>query len=212
MPPRSNPEIQWILDGLARNRTKTRSGVAKAMGIHKSGVTKLLKGERQLKLREGFRIAAYLGVAAPTGFSEEDTAFDHSDATVRSAPIFRASEDPSREFWRLHRDEAPIDRKPKAPSFASAAHVFGFYAPDGSMAPRFKAGELIFVDPTRPAAPGDDALFMAKRSPGAVERVVAGELVAATPTHFVFAQYARPGEQRLPVKSWTASLILLRGH
>jgi SOS-response transcriptional repressor LexA len=47
---------------------------------------------------------------------------------------------------------------------------------DDSMAPRFKAGELIYVDPTRPAKPGDDIVVRLKDGEGFVMRLVSRDL------------------------------------
>lgn len=51
--------FSWIADGL-KKPGKTKSGLAEAMGIWPSGVTSLLKGERQLKAEEAQKAAAYL--------------------------------------------------------------------------------------------------------------------------------------------------------
>ncbi len=209
MPRSDKIDIQWILDALARDKTKTRKGVGEAIGIDKSGVTRLLNGERALKMRESIKIAAYLCVPVPLGFAEDETPFEHPP--TRLAPVWRASPGDDAPYWRLYRGEPPIDRKPKAPHFASAALVFGVYAQDDAMAPRFKAGELLFVDPARPIAPGDDVLFISKRAAGNIERATVGELAKLGPSHFIFVQHGRPGEQRLPAKTWTANLVL-RGY
>lgn len=202
-------DVQWILDALQRDRTKSRKGIGDAINIDKTGVSRLLNGARALKMREGLKIAEYLGVAAPIGFSEDEASFDHS-SRPSPAPIYRSSladESPT-PGWRLYRSEQPIDYRPKAAHFASAALVFGIYAQDDSMAPRFKPGELIFVDPSRPITPGDDVLFIARRKQGEAERAVIGELVSATPATFTYIQHVRKGERRLPAKTWTANLIL----
>lgn len=203
MPPPQKTEIQWVLDALARDPTKTRKGIGEAIGLDKSGVSKLFSGRRALKMREGLKIAEYLGVAPPIGFAEEAASF----TPAALAPIYRASADAEEASWRLYRNEPPIDRRARAPHFVSAVRVFGLYAQDESMSPRYKLGELIFVDPARPANPGDDALFVEKYAAG-YERVVVGELMKSTQTHFHVSQHGRPGERRLSAKSWAAHLVL----
>ena len=47
---------------------------------------------------------------------------------------------------------------------------------DDSMAPRFKAGELIYVDPTRPAKAGDEIVVRLKDGEGFVMRLVSRDL------------------------------------
>lgn len=54
--------IAWIKRHLADNPHLTQTGLAKHLGVHKSIVTLMLNGKRQIKLREVRQIADYLGV------------------------------------------------------------------------------------------------------------------------------------------------------
>lgn len=209
MPQADKTDVQWILDALAADRTKTRKALGEAIGIDKSGVTRLLNGGRTLKFSESRKIARYLGVARPGGFSEEATPFAAAPPAAM-APVYRASAeltDPP-GWWRLHRKEPQIDSKPKAPQFAAATRVFGLYAQDDAMTPRFKAGELFFVDPARPVSPGDDVLFTQKAPQGGFEKCILGELLRASPAQYFFLQHASGGEQRISAKSWIPNYVL----
>lgn len=208
MAPPDKAEIQWILDALAQDAAKTRKGLGEAINLDKTGVSKMLSGKRALKMREGVKIAAYLGVSSPAGFAEEAPPFNLERKGARDAPIFRVSAEQAEPFWRLHRRDGPIDWKSRGPHFAGATQVFGFYAPDEAMAPRFKRGELTFVDPARLAGPGDDALFIETTSDEGPERAILGEVAKLSPTLVSLKQYGRVGEQRLPVKGWAAALVM----
>lgn len=48
-----------------------------------------------------------------------------------------------------------IDYVRRPPALADAKDVYALYVEGSSMEPRFEAGELIFVNPNRPARPGD---------------------------------------------------------
>ena len=201
-------DIQWILNALANDATKTRKGVGEAINVDKSAVTRLLKGERALKLRESVMIADYLGVAPPIGFAEEVAAFSPPPQSSL-APVFKTiAMDDSPATMRLFRNEAPIDFRLKAPHFAAAALVFGLYIQDNAMAPRFKPGELIFADPVRPAASGDDVLFLARRAGKGAERALIAEMVSASPTHFEILQHGKKGSFRLSAKTWDPHPVL----
>lgn len=209
MPRRSLADIQWIIDALERDETKSRRGVGDAINIDKTGVSRLLSGNRTLKMREGLKIAEYLGVSTPFGFAEEEAAFTPAPKSPL-APVYRAApgNDRTPVTFRIFRKERPVDYKARAAHFASAAQAFGIYVQDDLMAPRFKPGELIFVDPSRPIAPGDDILFIAKRITPAGERALIGELTDATGAQFQYFQHRKKGDFRLPAKTWTAALIL----
>lgn len=59
----------WIRRGLARPG-KTRSGLAKAAGVHVSQVTHWLAGRRHIKAHQLERIARYLELAPPAAYAE----------------------------------------------------------------------------------------------------------------------------------------------
>src|SRR6185437_8857811 len=56
--------VEWIREGLKEKR-KTRSGLAKALGRSPSAVTDLLNGSRRLRAEEIAIVAEYLGVDPP---------------------------------------------------------------------------------------------------------------------------------------------------
>jgi len=58
-------DIDWIRQGLARSG-KTQRGLARALNVDPSAVSRLLDGKRQLKAAEVPKVAAYLGIPAPT--------------------------------------------------------------------------------------------------------------------------------------------------
>lgn len=60
-------EIDWIREGL-KGQGKSQRGLAQALGINPSGVSRLLAGARALKLDEIGKIVAYLGTA-PRGWT-----------------------------------------------------------------------------------------------------------------------------------------------
>src|SRR5688500_5223908 len=62
-------DIDWIRKGLSKPG-KTQAGLAGALGIHPSGVTRLLAGHRQLKAAEIARAAAYLELDIAPGLPQ----------------------------------------------------------------------------------------------------------------------------------------------
>jgi len=81
--PSDSIDTQWFLKQLALSG-KSQSGLARALGLDKSAVSRLLKGERKMSADEQDEIAAFLSVALnevavhrrskPSGFSEEKQA------------------------------------------------------------------------------------------------------------------------------------------
>lgn len=194
-------EIAWIIDALAHNRKKTKSGLAAALGIDPSAVTRLLHGERRLKFSEARLAANYLEVEPPKtfgegGFAEEGEAFAHAPAESDPsfAPLYRASAG-EEGFWRLDRSHI-IERKPRAPQLSGVRSAFGFYVPDEVMSPRFKIGEIAWINPVRPVAPGDDAMLLFTAEENGGDRIFPCEILEIQDKQFVVRQYGN-GEQRL---------------
>lgn len=187
-------DIAWIIRALDSDPTKTRAGMARALNIDKSAITRLLSGERQLKFHEAEKIAAYLEIKTPfasaaTGdeIAERDRAYGDAP-DFEGAPIYDAQA-LSDGAWMLFRNNPAIDKKQRAPHFANAAKVFGFYAPDNVMAPRFKTGEIVWVDPARPPVLSGDVLLVEKTPGPDGETVVLGELRSINDASWTITQH-----------------------
>lgn len=94
--------LKWIRDGL-RKSGKTQAGLARALGLAPPAVSRLLKGERQLKADEVPVIARYLGVTPPEGTLGED--LDLPDDPMEAAMIVTE--------YVLQRSERSLDPKEK---------------------------------------------------------------------------------------------------
>ena len=178
-------EIDWIKRALAADRSKTQTGIAAAIGVDKSAVSRLLKGERRLAFAEAVKISEYLGAPLPSSFGVPGLA--ESAGAEETAPVYPVTRDAVHGLV-LNRAGAPIDRKPKAPNFRFSRDVFGLFAPDASHAPRFKTGEIAWADPARPIQAGDDALFL-RALPSGGEEMLIGELVQASASSIDYFQH-----------------------
>jgi hypothetical protein len=203
--------IKWIEDALEQSRQagtrKTKAGVAAALGRTPAQATRLLDGTRRLQAEEISKIARYLETPPPSGFAEDAASFEGKPQDL--APIFRVSVNNSGD-WLLHRHEEPIDLKPRAPHFINSAKVFGFYAPDDLMAPRFKPGETVWVDPARPPKPGDEVVLVRNTTTRGPEQVILAELRAQSKAELKIAQYKDQTERAYEKARWTALLVLPR--
>lgn len=212
-------EVQWIINALNRNPEKTRSGIARALNVDKSAVTRLLAGERLLKFHEAQKIAEYLEIQLPLGLSLRSATYDAGTASAieadrdpnieATAPIYDVRKDYEGDY-AMARHEEPIDWKLRAPHFLKAAKVFGIYVPDNAMAPRFKPGEIAWVDPGRPVRPGDDVLLVKKRSGKGLEKITLGELVKATSRKATIIQHRDQLEDARPLNAWTILHVMAR--
>lgn len=67
----------------------------------------------------------------------------------------------------------PIDFFVRPPGLANRKGVYGLYVAGESQSPRFKPGELLFVDPNRTPMIGDDVVVYIKRPEGEGEAIAA---------------------------------------
>jgi transcriptional regulator with XRE-family HTH domain len=205
-------EVDWIIEALARDRTKTKSGLAKALNIDKSGVSRMLRGERRLKFEEAQRAADYLGVSPGGGFAEAAAAFQGEPAPRRddgTAPLYRAAAGED-GLWTIVRSVV-VERLQRAPQFAGAEFVFGFYAPNDAMAPRFYTGEIVWTNLARPAAAGEDAILIAEGGDPAELKLYLCFLEEKTAATFSGFQYGSGERLRVPAHGWRAAHVYGRG-
>ncbi|HEV2098606.1 MAG TPA: LexA family transcriptional regulator [Stellaceae bacterium] len=78
---------------------------------------------------------------------------------------------------------------PRPPQLADVLDGYGVYVEGDTMSPRFKAGELVYVDPVRPPGPGDDVVVHL-----ATGQSFIGEFVRRDSTGIVCRQYNPPIE------------------
>ena len=212
MLPDMQTEVTWIIDALARNRKKTKSGLAAALGIDPSAVTRLLRGERRLKFSEAQQAATYLEVEPFGGFVETSAGYEEKKTSHEesSVPLFRvdAGQD---GFWRIDIDrESVIERKPRSPQLSGVRSAFGFYTPDRSMSPRFKIGEIVWINPMRPVAPGDDAMLMQLDRSQDGDKVFLCELLEIHDDEFTVRQYGDGKKRNFPRSDWVALHVFAR--
>ena len=202
-------EVDWIIEALERDPAKTKTGLARALGIDKSGVSRMLKGGRRLKFEEAQRAAEYLGTAPggseENGFAEPEEGYIPAPLPERldGVTAFYACSSGADGLWRLDLQRA-IERRPQTPQLAGADLAFGFYAPDDAMAPRFLTGETVWTNPARPATKGHDALLMAIDAPPNEMTACLCRLEAKTADHFQVSQYGDKRIREFPSAAWRA--------
>lgn len=128
--------IRWIRAGLQQHG-KTQVGLAKCLGVAHPQITRLLKGERGIKVHELPKIADYLGLPIPD---------------VNVAPLVgRVSAGAAIEFFDDHEKGAGHNDEALPPGMGPdtvAVRVQG-----NSMLPDYRDGDLLFYDTIYEAIP-----------------------------------------------------------
>lgn len=200
-------EIQWILDALETNPEKSRAGIAHALNVDKSAITRMLQGKRQLKFSEVRKIAQYLGAEPPLGFHDDKEPFTYERAAGNA--IIYACRTVGAGIWGVNKNTT-ASSKPRDSDLQQAPLAFGVFVPDSVMAPRFKIGELLWIDPAKPAGPGDDAVVTRHSGADAGVEIFPCEIRAIDEQTLLTYQYGRKEERAFDLSEWKAYRILPR--
>ena len=191
-------DIEKIREGL-KKPGKTQRGLATALGLDPSAVSRLLKGERQLKAAEADQVRAYLEV--DTDSATPDPLPPGEEMT--EAPMLRRADMPldvpvlgtavggSMGDFSINGQVVDYIRRP--PSLAAVKQAFAIFYANDSMWPLYEPGDPIYINPSRPPRPGDYVLIemhgLPDGSPGAA---YVKRLVKKTEKVVIVAQYNPP--------------------
>ncbi|MEK9900096.1 MAG: S24 family peptidase [Rhodospirillaceae bacterium] len=161
-------ELDWIRDGLAQPG-KTQRGLAAALGVDPSAISRLLGGERQLRAAELPLVVAYLDAAIPSGLAPETAVAPRApatsqatDAASRDLPVLGtalggSADAPDGMFVMNGEIQDYVERPPSLRGVTSA---YAVYVADTSMVPRYFPGETLHVHPGRAVVRGEDTFVV----------------------------------------------------
>lgn len=170
---------------LAATPGLTQRGLAEAMGLDPAAVNRMLYGRRGIMAEEIPVIEGYLGQSLhvaghgaggmalppqrphlPRGLSDGG-----AQATLIAAPTASLPVIPVYVFGDTRR-EKPIDYAPRHPQQTGIDDAFAYYMPDDASAPRYYAGEILYVHPTRPPAPARDCVVVLNDNAVEIARLI----------------------------------------
>lgn len=195
-------EIAEIRRGLEKPG-KSQRGLAKAMGIEASAVSRLLKGERKLQLHEVQKVQAYLSESSPesTQPARENSSSESiisnvafpGEAKAEGAlssrlPVLGMAECGA-DGWSLWNGDV-IDHVPMPSNLKGVKGAYAVFIAGDSMAPRYRAGEVAHIHPHKPVTPGSYVLVQKRpKAAGEPPMAVIKELVRRSGSKVVLAQY-----------------------
>ena len=172
-------ELDWIRDGLLKSG-KTQRGLAAALGVDPSAISRLLAGTRQLRVAELPVVAAYLDSPIPPDLSPDTgrAPDPRGNAPVRAAttnprdlPVLgtavggSAGGSPDGHDGMFLMNGEILDYIERPPSLRGVASAYAVYVADTSMVPRYFPGETLHVHPGRAVVRGDDTFVVVQLRP-----------------------------------------------
>ena len=183
---------RWIGDRLKSLR-KTKSGLAKALGIDPARVSEIIGGRRNVQVTELPVMAAILEMpteelvgrlvsrrqaqraagngeapgfhlaepsAAPDGFVPTPIEVPARGSLPRDLPVYGSAVGGADGSFEMNGQV--VDYVERPPSLGGARNAYGIYVQGESMSPRFEAGRLVLVNPSRPVRKGDNVVVHLK--------------------------------------------------
>ena len=187
----------WLSQGLAR-AGRTQRGLALALGVDASAISRLLRGQRRLRAHEIPVAARYLGLDPAGALAERTPA-----AAVAAAPpqlellgVTAGSAPDIDDDLFLLNDATPVDRVRRPDGLIDRPRAFALQVIGSSMAPRYEPGDVITVDPDQKAVVGAD-IVVALNDDGRAEAnagrcLLLKRLVRQSPTQLRLAQFNPP--------------------
>jgi phage repressor protein C with HTH and peptisase S24 domain len=170
----------WFVAALERTGA-SQADLARHLGLAPSAVSRMLKGERQMKPSEAIQIAAFLGVSrdevvgragspAPAAASEEALPRRRgrpptSRASLAPRAPLAMTQIPIRGGTGMEvgtAEHAPVGYTGAPASFAGVRAAYAIYMRSEAMEPRYEQGWLLHVNPNKPPTRGRDVVIYKK--------------------------------------------------
>jgi phage repressor protein C with HTH and peptisase S24 domain len=200
----------WFQQALERAGA-SQADLARQLRLAPSAVSRMLKGERQMKLLEAVQIAAFLGVpqeevlrhagaAAPVPPRSEPArrgrpprALAAPAAPSRGEPIPIRSAGRGGGEQEMFLEDGPIGYTPRPSNLGGVRGAYAIYMVGDSMEPRYEQGWLLHVNPFKPPTRGRDVVVYKKGQAVLIKQFVRWEADA-----LLLRQLNPPAELRIP--------------
>lgn len=202
-------DAAWFQHALDRAGV-SQADLARHLRLAPSAISRMLKGERQMKLAEAVRIAAFLGVSQDDVLHHANAEAQHLGPTLpsrRGRPPRAATQLPTRPAGvepipirsiansggALCLTQGPIGYTARPPNLSGVRDGYAIYMVGDTMQPRYEQGWLLHVNPFKPPSRGRDVVVLKQG-----EAVVIGQFVAWEADALVLRQLNPPEELRIP--------------
>ena len=163
----------------------TLQTLADAIGTSKSQIDKLEKGERRLTIDWMLRLAGALECEPLDLVTNEDTA-KNKPAPTQSIydliPVRSAARGGCEQEMFLQ--DGPIDQVMRPACLSNVKDAYAIYVVGDSMSPMYRPGQLLFVNPFRPATKGRGVVITKTNS-----AVLIKEFVRSDNNHVTLKEY-----------------------
>ena len=187
-------DTAWFLAALDRAGV-SQADLARHLRLAPSAVSRMLKGDRQMKLLEAAQTASFLGVSqdevlrrasgeAPAGSQPEGprrrgrpplaaTAMRQAAAGTEPIPIRSAARGGGDQEMFL--EDGAIGYTPRPSNLSGVRGAYAIYMIGDSMEPRYQQGWLLHVNPFKPPTRGRNVVVYKKDKAALIKQFVGWE-------------------------------------
>jgi phage repressor protein C with HTH and peptisase S24 domain len=205
-------DAQWFLEALERAGV-SQADLARHLGLAPSAVSRMVRGERQMKLLEAVQVAQLLRVPQDEVLRRAGAAVDapprigpprrgrppRSLGEITTAPPLRGEPIPIRSAGRgggeqeMFLADGPIGYTARPANLTGVRGAYAIYMVGDSMEPRYQQGWLLHVNPFKPPTRGRDVVVYKQGQAVLIKQFVRWEGEA-----LVLRQLNPEGELRIP--------------
>lgn len=210
-------DANWFQQALDRAGV-TQADLARHLRLAPSAISRMIKGERQMKLLEAVQIANFLGVSQEEVLRHAGAAAEplsRSEPPRRGRPprpmpppptvtggpsLGRRDEIPIRSAARgggeqeMFLGDGPIGYTPRPTNLAGVRDAYAIYMIGDSMEPRYEQGWLLHINPFKPPTRGRDIVLYKTNDAVLIKQFVRWDNDA-----LVLRQLNPPIELRIPL-------------
>jgi len=205
-----NMDATWFQQALERAGA-SQADLARHLRLAPSAISRMLKGERQMKLLEAVQVSAFLGVPQEEVLRHAGASLDAPPRTEparrgrppRTGPSTagptRAEPIPIRSAARgggeqeMFLGDGPIGYTPRPANLTGVRDAYAIYMIGDSMEPRYAQGWLLHVNPFKPPTRGRDVVVYKKD-----HAVLTKQFIGWDSDALILHQLNPPQEIRIP--------------
>lgn len=193
-------DADWLNKLFEEQPEKTQRGLAAALGVDASAITRMKNRLRRIRVDEIPKIETYFAVIGNspaelsnvtlepnTGEQSQEFSIDNLTAWKRDLPVYGSALCGDGASFEMNGQI--IDRVPRPPRLSGVSGAYALFVAGDSMYPWRKSGDLVYVHPHLPVSQGDYVVVQMKQQTGAGHVAYIKKLVRRTGTKIKLLQF-----------------------
>lgn len=202
-PQNQRMDATWLKEQFEKHPERSQRQLATTLGLDPSAVTRMVKGDRQIKVHELPEIRKFFGVPEGGGAGTVDlyTALPPSRQWAAGAdriPVMGTAQGGADGLVDWNGEI--VDWVGRPPGLSGATNAYAVYVSGSSMEPRYHEGELVYVHPGRPVSQGAYCVVQFANDENSPRRAFVKQFVKRTSKALILHQFRPEKDVEIPVE------------